>query len=326
MTFSEVFIGLLPSLSFFFLGLFFKSVKVFKKEDGVLLLKFVFYLFIPALCFYRISQVDLEVKHLFITLSPLAPILFTLLLAHIYLKFYPQPREVAGVVYCGAMNIKSSFAIPMAYAIGTTYMANSAINEGAQKVIFFDQGNLFIIFTLIYFIVVKTANRGDELPKGFVIKKLLSVPTIWAFIIAIVLNLTGLIPSYNSPAEYGPVMKFFQFAQAPAVPIIFMSLGLTFSPRLKNMSKAFSVIAMRMIGGLIAGVTLVWLAQYFLDLDTLTKKIVIIGCSVPIGFNTVVFAALENLDERFAATIVSLSILIGIVYVPMIIWVLGMVF
>jgi len=55
----------------------------------------------------------------------------------------------------------------------------------------------------------------------------------------------------------------------------------------------------------------------------LTRMIVLLGSSAPIGFNTITFASMEELDKEFAASLVSASIVTGIIYVPLFIFFMG---
>ena len=51
-------------------------------------------------------------------------------------------------------------------------------------------------------------------------------------------------------------------------------------------------------------------------LQGLEMVVALIASSAPAGYNTLTFASLENLDKEFAATLVSFTILIGMVLVP----------
>jgi len=56
-------------------------------------------------------------------------------------------------------------------------------------------------------------------------------------------------------------------------------------------------------------------------LSGITKSVVIVCGALPIGFNTLIFANLENMDREFAATIVSISIFISLFYIPWLIYI-----
>jgi len=79
------------------------------------------------------------------------------------------------------------------------------------------------------------------------------------------------------------------------------------------------VILIRMGLGLFLGI----IFSLLLGLDDLTNKIIIISSAAPVGFNTLTFASLEELDKEFAANILSFCIPLGIVTIFLLIIILG---
>ncbi|MFQ5815437.1 MAG: AEC family transporter, partial [Candidatus Hydrothermarchaeaceae archaeon] len=57
-------------------------------------------------------------------------------------------------------------------------------------------------------------------------------------------------------------------------------------------------------------------------LEGLDRQVVILSSMMPVGVNSMVFSARENLDVEFAASAVSISIIMGLVLVPLAIAVL----
>jgi len=289
---------IIPVICFFVLGVVFRGVKLFSASDGHFLLKLVFYLFLPALTFLSVTQTEITRSLMIIPLIPILPVLFNFLLASIFLKFFPQAKSTAGIVFIAGMIMNTGFTLPFfeaAYGM-----------EGFLRAIMFDIGNLFVIFTIIYYIAVK---HGDNksISKKLIIKKFIYMPPLWAFLVGIIVKLCDFKVS-------ALVTDFLNYASEPTIPVIMLALGLLFHPRIKNLPKALCVVSIRMIGGLITGLIIVNIFPF----DDLSKKIIIASCAAPVGYNTLIFAALENLDEQFAATVVSASILIGIIYIPVI--------
>jgi len=73
--------------------------------------------------------------------------------------------------------------------------------------------------------------------------------------------------------------------------------GCISSLSLQNLGKAFIAIFIRMVLGLFVG----WGISLLFGLEGLTSTVVIVGASLPIGFNTLIFADMEDLDKEFAA-------------------------
>jgi predicted permease len=74
-----------------------------------------------------------------------------------------------------------------------------------------------------------------------------------------------------------------------------------------------------MVFGLMLGFILVKL----FDLEGLSKAVVLLGAAAPVGYNTLTFSSMENLDKEFAANLVSFSILTGIIFIPILIFLIG---
>jgi hypothetical protein len=56
------------------------------------------------------------------------------------------------------------------------------------------------------------------------------------------------------------------------------------------------------------------------NLQGLSKIVVLIMSSAPAGINTLTYSSMENLDNEFAASVVSYSTLIGMVFIPVLIY------
>ena len=90
------------------------------------------------------------------------------------------------------------------------------------------------------------------------------------------------------------------------------SLGLYFSPVSERFSQIFPVLVIRMGVGMLVGYILTQIFSF----DGMLRSLIIIFSGAPVGYNTLVFASLEKLDEDFAASLVSYSIILGFVYIP----------
>jgi len=71
-------------------------------------------------------------------------------------------------------------------------------------------------------------------------------------------------------------------------------------------------VALRIGGGFLIGLALVILAQ----LQGLDRAAVSMGAAMPTGMAVMVYAASEGMDAEFAAGTISLSILVGLIVLP----------
>ncbi|HXF93895.1 MAG TPA: hypothetical protein VNK46_14175, partial [Nitrospiraceae bacterium] len=91
-------------------------------------------------------------------------------------------------------------------------------------------------------------------------------------------------------------------------------LGLSITPAAVRRQLPFAMLgaALRMGGGLALGLT----AVRVLDLAALQRAVVILVSAMPSAVTAVIFATETKLDEELVASIVALSICVGIAFLP----------
>ncbi|HNX00137.1 MAG TPA: AEC family transporter [Candidatus Cloacimonadota bacterium] len=291
---------IVPIILAFFLGIFIKKIKLLKKDDGHLLLKLVLSVTLPALQILSILRLQLTWSLFFIPLIAQMIIIIVYFVSLGTGRLLKLPKGTMGSFLVGTMIMNTSFSLPFFFA--------AFGQEGFARATLFDVGNSFLIFTFIYYNAIKYGENSQHHAKVDWIK-FLKLPPLWGLVIGVVMRLVNIqLP------EIG--MNFLSLVGNPTTPLIMISLGLFFEPKLKNLDKALLAIFIRMVGGLGLGILL----SSLFHLQGMNRTIVIASASTPIGFNTLIFASLEGMDEEFAATCVSISILIAIVYLPAVIY------
>jgi predicted permease len=199
----------------------------------------------------------------------------------------------------GTMILNIGFLLP--------FVAAAYGEEGLTRILVFDFMNGVLAFTWVYYIACKHGRNSYD--RRTLLRKFLVAVPVWAIIISIGLNLGSV--------RLPPVLlNTFQLAGDTTIPLIMISLGAYFTPRLVLPRAIVVAILIRMVLGLLLGYFFV---EIF-NLSGLTRTIVLLGSSAPIGFNTITFSSLEDLDKEFAASLVSTAIAIGIIYVPLFIF------
>jgi malate permease and related proteins len=291
---------IVPIILTFFLGILVKKIGLLKKDDGHLLLKLVLSVTLPALQILSILRLQLTWSLIYIPLIAQMIIMLVYFFSSGVGKLLKLPKQTMGSFLVGTMIMNTGFSLPFFYA--------AFGQEGFARASLFDVGNSFLIFTFIYYIAIKHGEHTLHHAKVDWIK-FLKLPPLWGLVIGITIRLLHIqIPEMGT--------NFLSLVGNPTTPLIMISLGLFFEPRLKNLDKALVAIFIRMVGGLGLGILL----SYIFGLTGMNRTIVIASASTPIGFNTLIFATLEGMDKEFAATCVSLSILIAIVYLPAVIY------
>jgi hypothetical protein len=104
------------------------------------------------------------------------------------------------------------------------------------------------------------------------------------------------------------------------IPLILIALGILTTARLDHLRQVLLVLFIRMGMGLVIGV----LVAKLFHLTGLGFIVVSLCASAPVGFNAATYSVLAGLDVDLASSIVSASILAGLVYIPVLMHLLPM--
>lgn len=290
-----------PVILLFVLGYILKRVNVFKKENGDILLKIVFNIALPALVILSLSKSRLTWEFMFLPVISFSIIIVSYFIALLTARLLKLERKTFGTFLIGAMILNIGFMLPFVIA--------GYGEEGLARLIIFDMGNGITVFTFVYYQACKYGSHSGH-PKA-VLVKFIKAPPIWGI-------MTGLLLNFLNVEIPVIAFNFLKIAGDLTIPLLMISIGIFFEPRFVKLPAMISVIGIRMGLGLLFGI----LITRVLGLEGLTRSIIILGSSTPVGYNTLTFSSIEKLDKEFAASIVSVSILIAIFYIPLLIFLL----
>jgi predicted permease len=294
----SVILKIVPVVLIFLLGYALKRLRVLKKEDGDLFLKVVYYIALPALVIISIVDIELRVDFIFLPIIAVLVALTTTVVSFFAGRMLRLPRGTLGTFIIGSTIMNIGFTLP--------FFITAFGKEGLARITMFDFGNMSIIFTFVYWLACKHGTSSVD--RKVMVKKLLLVPPMWALMIAVALNLMKIrIPFF--------INDFLQMVGWMMTPLVMLALGLYFSPRLTRIIPVLWATFIRMAIGFAAGFLL---ARLF-GLEGLNRSIVMIGAAAPVGYTTLTFSFLENLDMEFAASLISFSIIMGMIFVPLLI-------
>jgi len=286
----DAFSKIIPVILIFGLGIFLRKIKLLEKSAGDVMLKIVFNVSLPALIIVSISEVNFTRDLFILPIISAAIILLLSLVSQLINRKLQLPRPKAGVFIVGTMIMNIGFAMPfIIYGLDSIAFVYITI---------FDVSNALITYTYTYLIACR---YGEDKTGKLLINKILAAVPLWTLLFSLTINMF----SFHIP-DIG--MNFFKLLGDTTVPLVMLSLGIYFSPRITNLFHITLVISIRMLLGFLIGYAFVEL----FDLQGLIRTVVLIGASAPVGYNTLVFASLEKLDKQFAASVVSISILIGL--------------
>jgi len=288
----------IPIIIVFFLGFAAKKIRLFDSTTGDTLLRLNFYITLPALTFLSGATAELNLKFILLPLIAIATMLIIGAISAPVARLFHMPSATYGSFYVGTLIMNTGFTLPFVLA--------AFGNQGLAIYTIFDFGNSLMIFTFAYYFAIKYgSHNGSRIP----IKKFLLLPPIWALILGVIFNLAKIELSTTAT-------NFFETVGRPTTFLVMFSLGLYFNPKIQNLSKMCTVFALRIGIGMLLGCGFATV----LGLEGVARTLVVVFCGAPVGYNTLVFASLEGMDKEFAASLVSISLLLGIIYVPLLLF------
>jgi predicted permease len=173
----------------------------------------------------------------------------------------------------------------------------------------FDLGHIIGQSTFVYMLAAWYGGHGAS--TAAILRRALTFPPLWALLAALALNVSEVaLPAWL-------VLPLRTLGQAILL-LVIVALGVLFDARLVRDGRVLAALGLRIVLGLVLGLALAWA----FDLQGLTRAVVILGAAAPIGFSAVVFADREGLHRDLAASAASISVLLGLVYVPLALWLL----
>jgi predicted permease len=295
----QIYLDLLPLFLLILAGMALKFFGIIKKQDASLFLKLVFYLTMPALVITNIPNTNITTDFIFLPAIPVIIGAILFFISRFIGKQFNLEKKTLGVFVISSiiMNTALIFAfVSIIYG-----------NDGIARILVLDAGNVLMIFGFAYFQACKYGNHG--ISNKQLLKRFLGAVPAWALLVASVMNMIGF-------KLEGPVYEFAKITGDLTIPLLLISVGIFFEPKIVHIKANVTAVAIRIGFGGIIGLIIVNL----LDLQGITRDISILSAAAPVGYNTLTFSSIENLDKEFAAGLVSSTILLALAYVPLIIY------
>ncbi len=299
---SDILMKLVPVFLFFGLGVGLKRTRFADESNGEFLLKLVFFVTLPCLVLLSLSGTVFTPDKLYL---PLANILINLSCMTVTLlagKFQNVPDRTLGSMLTATMITNNAFMFPFIIA--------GFGNSGFADAVLFDFGNGLTTATITYLLALKYGSGQGRM--STMLLKLCKSPLSWAFASGIGLSMV----SIELP---GPLVLFLDSIGRMTSPLILMALGIFFQPRFSDLKLVSLTILIRAGIGICFGLAL----SAAFGFTGNTYGVVALCSAAPVGFMTLTFAAIAGLDKEFASKTVSLSILLGILYVPVLMFWFG---
>lgn len=290
-----------PVILAFVIGVGLRHFAVLTKSHADKMLRLVVYVGLPALILTSINRIELTYELGFLPLAAALILLGTWPIVVLAGRVMRLPRPTLGAFVIGPMTMNMAFVFPF------TIVAWGA--EGFAIAALFDFGNAIVILTLVY--GLSCWYGADQRHWLHVLKKILTFPPFIALSIALLMNVTEApVPSL--------LMDVIHEAGRVIILLVPVALGIYFNPRISDTGAVAVAVVIRIGFGLLFG--FLWVEVF--DLQGLARAVVLFSAAAPIGFNTLVFASQHHLNKEFAASIASVSLIMGIFYLPLMLYLL----
>ena len=296
----------LPLVGLIALGFLLKQIGLISREDRHALIHIIFAATLPATVFVSLSRANVGPRNLLVLAGCAVTIpLVTHLIARQAARVMGLRRETAAVMVLSTL--VSAVMLYLAPVFSAFYGS-----EGLSRVAAYDLGNALIASSYSYYLATRYAEEHTS-RWSVACKRVLTVPQFWAAVLALAVNLTGVsVPT--------PIMRLLEPLGAANGPLGMLVLGCFVELRLPAWRPVLATVGLRMGLSWVIGQLLV-LATGLTGLD---RTVVSLAAATPIGIVPLTYASMFGLDTEFAATTLSLSIVIGVVSTPILLWVYGL--
>jgi predicted permease len=212
------------------------------------------------------------------------------------------PRSSRGTLLVGTSVMNLAF-------FGYGVMLGLFGQAGLARAIFFDLGHGLLVFTLVYAVAVFYGSRKGSRKEA--LKQFIMSPPLWAICGIGLLRGAGL----HLPDVIHILLVPVHLTTMPLASLL-LGLSIDTTALSRQGIAAATAVLLRMVGGGMIG----WIWATGLGLSDLDRLVVTTCAAMPVGINTLVFATEQELDQPLAATMITLSIALGLLCLPILPW------
>jgi predicted permease len=267
------------------------------------MLRLVITIGLPAMFIADVSRIPLQRSFIALPVGALAIMLVSLVAGLLAGRAMRLPRPEQGSLLLCAMSINNGFLFPFVLAAWG--------QAGFAQLALFDFGHVIGQSTFVYALAAWYGGHGAGF--GPIMRRMLSFPPLWALLVALLLNTTGTV---DAVPDW--LIGLLRLVGQVILLLVIVALGVLFDARLLRDARVIVALALRLVLGAALGLLLAWI----FGLEGLTRAVLVLGAAAPIGFNAVVFSDREHLHRELAASAASISVLLGLAYVPLALWLL----
>ena len=298
----EILSQLAPIFFYFLIGVVLRRIGIADRSNGDFILRLAFFVTLPLLILLTLPRAALTADK---AMLPLANIVVNVLCLGAMLLLTKPMRLARGVLGAMAMNTmiaNNAFMFPFMLAVYG--------DSGFADAVLYDFGNALMVATVTFAIAFRYSDEPYQ--KYTMLRRIAASPLFWALTLGVLLSVTGTAVPEALEAIVNPVAQM-------TAPLILIALGIFFSFSLRQIRLVGLALTIRMGLGFLFGLAF----AAFAGLSGQTFVVVALCSGAPIGFMALTFTSMAKLDTELTASAVSLSILVGLIYVPLLMLLFG---
>lgn len=297
----EIGLKLMPIVVMFGLGFMGRRYGYLDARYARQFLKLVANLGLPCLIVAAFSRIEFKPVYISLPFYAMATVMLMWPVAWLTGKCLHMPVRTLGTFIVGSMILNLSFIYPYMITVWGSY--------GFIHIAVFDFGHSVIMLTLVSAIACRYGH--DQARWLYMLKRIVSFPPFIALFYVILSRQLNLVLP-------GAILDSIYWLGYLVMLLAVVAMGIYLDLHRLWSRPVMAILLLKPGLGMLIGLGLVAL----FELEGMIKTTVLLGCMAPVGFNTLIYAQREKLDNEFAAHIASLTVLLGLLYVPLLIFIL----
>jgi len=295
----------LPVLLLIVVGIVVRRTGLVDRSTRLVLTRVVYYVTIPAAIFTSIARAALSVDLLGL---PVIGFVVPCLLAGVMYAATPDLADQPG--RRGVLLVGMVVLAVFAYPFFEVYYGE----QGLVDVALFDVGNAIFAGTVALWVAQRFGSSGGQHAR-LNWRQIATSPLLVAAVAGVIVALLDL------PLD-GPVWEALMLLKTANTPLAMIAVGAFLEPQASHLSLIGRYVGIRMVLG---GALALGMAQW-MGLDGLAVVTAAVGSAMPAGTTALVYAGNEGLDAEFAASLISSTLIIGVLVISILPILLGQYF
>ena len=303
---TDVNVIFLKSILIVAIGYFVKKLKILKETDGETIAKIIFNVTLPAVILKFTTTIQFELSLVILPFISIAFGIIMALLGIVIFRNHPIHIKGAMIMTMVGFNV-ANFFFPLVEGIWG--------QAGMQYIALVDAGNAFTIFVLCYILstIFSPKNQEDavKINTKFVLNRLIRSAPLLSYIVAIVINLSGII----IPSFFSDLIDVIARANT-AFALLLLGIFLHLKFGKSEWASIIKVLVIRYSIGLLVGLSLFFLLPPSI-FNPLFRIIICLSLILPVGLAVIPFSVENGYDQKLVTMVVNLTIIIsfGLIWV-----------